>query len=413
MVEGQVAKAVAGMAVQRSVVIDAVAHAGDDTVLRRILQEYRATFAERLRAWRERRGMTISSLAKAAGVDRAQLSRIAGGRVQKPQTDTIFALAQVLGVHPRDLEPERFGQGEIKGRLDRIRRTVELLDAWQPALADAIVSFVESLIGFKYGDPDELFELSESKIDGDVLLFTGRGGARLPRFNVTPTWHPTTALTDYEFFEHGAGIWTTTQGTAKKPIAIPEVAAPRFNERALVSKSDVPEWGVKKGDVLIVQEPVQEPTDQVRREVFEPSGVDYARPFLIDGGPVIALAGGLTFLGTYLALSRDRRGVAIKAVPNAPPPFNKYTLGILGRDNVNVLVVLKRVITTHTREHDEWQASPLNVSFMVKSHILAAVVGLAEDPKAYEWLIDALSPTRVDDVAASDSEEDTRDGYDG
>ncbi len=57
------------------------------------------TFAEKLRALLDARpDLTVSELARRAGLDRVQVQRLLNGKRHRPALDTVIALAQALGV---------------------------------------------------------------------------------------------------------------------------------------------------------------------------------------------------------------------------------------------------------------------------------------------------------------------------
>jgi transcriptional regulator with XRE-family HTH domain len=80
-----------------------VSHQKSCTVLSRV----QLTIGERIAVLRNRKGLTQAELARAAGLrDRTHLSRIESGDIAKPETETLFKLAEVLETSPEFL---RFG----------------------------------------------------------------------------------------------------------------------------------------------------------------------------------------------------------------------------------------------------------------------------------------------------------------
>ena len=57
-----------------------------------------------LRAWRDRRGLSLHELADRAGVSYVTIARIESGRMS-PTVTTLEKLAQALGITVRDLFP--------------------------------------------------------------------------------------------------------------------------------------------------------------------------------------------------------------------------------------------------------------------------------------------------------------------
>lgn len=79
-------------------------HQPDGAAAARELDAEEASFAQRLRAVMERRGLTQSELAARAGVGQPAISMMLG-RQCRPQRRTILKLAEALGVEPQELWP--------------------------------------------------------------------------------------------------------------------------------------------------------------------------------------------------------------------------------------------------------------------------------------------------------------------
>lgn len=58
---------------------------------------------QRLRAYRELRGLSLSELARQSGVSKAYLSQIENGRSRSASADKLYDLASALGVTLYDL----------------------------------------------------------------------------------------------------------------------------------------------------------------------------------------------------------------------------------------------------------------------------------------------------------------------
>lgn len=65
------------------------------------------TVGQRIRRFREERGLTASELAEGAGVAKSYLSTLehdeSGSHVRRPSADTLYRIAEVLGVAMSDL----------------------------------------------------------------------------------------------------------------------------------------------------------------------------------------------------------------------------------------------------------------------------------------------------------------------
>ena len=59
------------------------------------------TIGERVRETRKRRKLTQEALAKAAGVSKNAISKIEKGRTKRPNPETLYAIADKLGVSDR------------------------------------------------------------------------------------------------------------------------------------------------------------------------------------------------------------------------------------------------------------------------------------------------------------------------
>jgi transcriptional regulator with XRE-family HTH domain len=66
---------------------------------------WRTTFGDRLRAARERRGLSQEALAEKAGVDRKLIYRTELGQTS-PRLDAVMQIAEALGVQPSTLLPK-------------------------------------------------------------------------------------------------------------------------------------------------------------------------------------------------------------------------------------------------------------------------------------------------------------------
>jgi transcriptional regulator with XRE-family HTH domain len=69
------------------------------------LAEWRAAFGARLRAARERRGLSQEALAERAGVDRKLIYRTELGQTS-PRLDAVVCIAAALGQQPSSLLPK-------------------------------------------------------------------------------------------------------------------------------------------------------------------------------------------------------------------------------------------------------------------------------------------------------------------
>ncbi len=68
-----------------------------------------------LRAWRERRKLSLHSLADRAGVSYVSIARIESGRMS-PTVATLEKLARALGVTVRDLFPSKERSRKRRGK---------------------------------------------------------------------------------------------------------------------------------------------------------------------------------------------------------------------------------------------------------------------------------------------------------
>ncbi|MDP5185057.1 helix-turn-helix transcriptional regulator [Blastococcus sp. BMG 814] len=67
--------------------------------------ERRQTLGSRTRLLREEAGLTVEALAQASGIADKHIQRIEGGK-GNPTLATLYALADAVGRHPRDLIPD-------------------------------------------------------------------------------------------------------------------------------------------------------------------------------------------------------------------------------------------------------------------------------------------------------------------
>lgn len=71
--------------------------------------------AENIRRWRERRGLSVSALARDAGISKSTVSELERGN-GNPSLDTLWALAKTLNVSLGSLFAAQTGSGEIEYR---------------------------------------------------------------------------------------------------------------------------------------------------------------------------------------------------------------------------------------------------------------------------------------------------------
>ena len=91
-------------------------------------------FGDRVRAWRERRGIKQAELARRSGLDTATISRIERNKQTNPTTDTVQRLAAALGIKPVELMQD----GAAAPAIEKPPRAVlqEVLTAQQVAVVE-------------------------------------------------------------------------------------------------------------------------------------------------------------------------------------------------------------------------------------------------------------------------------------
>ena len=65
-----------------------------------------ARLADNLRRARRAAGLSQLELSKRAGVGAATIARIEAGEIDNPRVNTLVKLAEVLGIHARELMPD-------------------------------------------------------------------------------------------------------------------------------------------------------------------------------------------------------------------------------------------------------------------------------------------------------------------
>ncbi|MGY2049577.1 helix-turn-helix domain-containing protein [Methylobacterium sp. JK268] len=147
-----------------------------------------SVLAQRIRALRRRRGLTVEALAAAVGVHKGHLSRIERGQ-KAPSLATLEALAGVLGAPMAELFGETAGEGDVVvvRRADRaeVRDGAYAVQALLPAAPGRAASLyvVEPGEAFLTRDlpshgGQELLYVLEGEIDlavADRLLVLGPG----------------------------------------------------------------------------------------------------------------------------------------------------------------------------------------------------------------------------------------------
>jgi transcriptional regulator with XRE-family HTH domain len=75
-------------------------------------------FAE-LKAARERRGLSLTDVAEASGLERAMVSRLENGKIHNPTLETLDRYARAVGlrVAMRLVEPETSGQRDVRAGM--------------------------------------------------------------------------------------------------------------------------------------------------------------------------------------------------------------------------------------------------------------------------------------------------------
>ena len=82
---------------------------------------------EQVRLWRNHKGLTQSSLERAAGLAHNAVSRIERGEVQSPRIETLERLAEVMGISLDQLYLQEPPQNGASGSSDAMQRLIERL----------------------------------------------------------------------------------------------------------------------------------------------------------------------------------------------------------------------------------------------------------------------------------------------
>ncbi|MFQ6133247.1 MAG: helix-turn-helix domain-containing protein [Armatimonadota bacterium] len=80
------------------------------------------TLGDRVAALREKRGLTLSALAKAAGISKAYLHKIESGRSSRPSGEILHRLAAVLGASVAQLLGVKEGNSTTAVRVSQSLR---------------------------------------------------------------------------------------------------------------------------------------------------------------------------------------------------------------------------------------------------------------------------------------------------
>ena len=118
-------------------------------------------FGDRLRRWRNGRGVTLKEVSEASGISIAYLSDLERGKLANPTLDTLTALAAALGVSLNELlgiETDQALEPRLPSALEEFRSSVAFRDAvaseatrWKMSTEEVERGWIESLAAIRIG----------------------------------------------------------------------------------------------------------------------------------------------------------------------------------------------------------------------------------------------------------------------
>lgn len=134
----------------------------------------RGTFALLLQARRQQRGMTLSALARAAGIAKSNLSRLESGD-GNPSLETLWALSGALGVTVSDLIDPPTGQARLVRRGEAVDMRAETSDYGVTLLSRCPAGATRDLyrVTFQPGAPKISSPHATASVE-HVVLLSGR-----------------------------------------------------------------------------------------------------------------------------------------------------------------------------------------------------------------------------------------------
>ena len=134
----------------------------------------RRAFAQVLQARRRQRGMTLSELARAAGIAKSNLSRLESGE-GNPSLETLWTLSVALGVTVSDLIDPPSGQARLVRRGDSADMWAEAADYGVTLLSRCPAGATRDLyrVTFQPGEAKRSAPHTGARVE-HVVLLSGR-----------------------------------------------------------------------------------------------------------------------------------------------------------------------------------------------------------------------------------------------